>query len=288
VRLPTRRYALLAALALAAVPARAALYVAAGDIGECGAEVSASAALATARLIPAGAHVLMLGDSAYRFADRATLERCYTPTWGAFREHTLAVPGNHDYVGGSAEDFRAYFGLPSRERLYFRVREGEWWFIGLDSNLRDAPLAAEEAWLAGELAAIHGDGRCLLAFWHHPVVSTGLHQGSGAHMRGIWRALDAEGADLALAGHEHFYEAFAPLDGELRKGRGIREFVVGTGGARLKDVTLAPWRHRAFALVHGVLELELEPGRYGWRFVTTSGEELDRGEDRCRRSVQSR
>jgi hypothetical protein len=63
--------------------------------------------------------------------------------------------------------------------------------------------------------------------------------------------------------------------------------IVGPGEARLKDVSLAPWRHRAFALVHGVLELTLEPGSYGWRFIATNGEVLDRGDSRCRRQVQS-
>jgi hypothetical protein len=268
---------------------RAEVLYAAGDIGECRGDVAKSAAADTARLVPDGATVLMLGDAAYPFADKATLAYCYAPTWGRLRASTLAVPGNHDYLGGSPAAFAVYFPQPSPGQRYFRVRHGEWWLIGLDSNLRGQWLTAQMDWLRGELGAIQGDGRCLLAFWHHPVVSTGLHRSDGAPMEPAWRMLAAEGADLILSGHEHYYESFGPLDGEQHAAQqGVREFIVGTGGARLKDVSLAPWRHRAFALVHGVLELTLEPGSYGWRFIATNGEVLDRGDSRCRRPLQSR
>jgi acid phosphatase type 7 len=289
---PRRRTSLLAAwglvAAVLAAPVTAAVTVfAAGDIAQCDdADPAASAAAATARLIADGAAVLVLGDAAYPLADRATLAACYEPTWGRFRSSTYAVPGNHDYVAGSARDFLAYFGERNRQRTYFRAPLGDWWLIGLDSELAGRALARQQTWLAHELTAIEGDGRCVLALWHRALFSTGLHQGDGARMKPAWRALDAAGADLVLSGHEHFYESFEPLnaDGAPRKA-GIREFVVGTGGAPLLDLSLSS-RHRAFALEHGVLELRLDRDRYRWTFRTTDGEVRDQGEAPCRRVVQ--
>lgn len=276
------------AAALAAAPATAGTRVyAAGDIADCGGrEPATSAAATTARMIPAGTPVLMLGDAAYPHADRATLEACYGPTWGRLLASTFAVAGNHDYVGGSAREFLDYFGERNPHHTYFRAALGDWWVIGLDSNLAGRPLARQAAWLQHELAAVGGDGRCIVALWHHALFSTGLHRGDGARMKPVWAALDAAGADLVLSGHEHFYESFEPLDADgAPRETGIREFVVGTGGGHLVDLSLSS-RHRAFAREYGVLELELDRDRYRWTFRNTAGDVRDQGEAPCRRATQ--
>jgi hypothetical protein len=90
-----------------------------------------------------------------------------------------------------------------------------------------------------------------------------------------------------LSGHEHFYEAFGPVDADgTARDSGMREFVVGTGGAHLVDWSLSSG-HRAFAREHGVLELELDRDRYRWAFRTVGGEVRDQGEASCRRAPQS-
>ncbi len=271
--------------AFVATPAAAELKVyAAGDIAECAGEPAASPAAATARLIPDGATVLVLGDTAYPIADPATLHACYGPTWGRFLATTYAVPGNHDYVGGSPKAFLDYFGSRNRGRTWFRAALGDWWLIGLDSQIRGKALDRELGWLEHQLAAIAGDGRCIVALWHHALFSTGLHSGDGDPMKPAWRALDAAGADLVLSGHDHFYESFEPRDADGQpRATGIREFVVGTGGAHLTDLSLSR-RHRDFARVYGVLELELAADRYRWSFHTVDGDVRDRGEAPCRRT----
>ena len=257
---------------------------AAGDVAQCKGSVLNSGAARTAKLIPDGATVFVLGDSTYPQADTATIAACYEPTWGRFRANTLAVPGNHDYAKGSPHDFLEYFGARTPQRTWFRAAVGDWWVIGLDSNLQGPALAQQQQWLEGELRAIAGDGKCIVALWHHALFSSGLHKGDGTRMRAAWRALDAARADLVLSGHEHFYESFEPknADGKQRPD-GIREFVVGTGGAQLLDVSLSP-RHRAYRRIHGVLELDLEADRYSWRFKTVDGAVHDAGAATCRNS----
>ena len=276
-----------------ALRAGAVTVFAAGDVAQCHSQpASASPAAATARIPPDGSVVLMLGDAAYPQADSETLKTCYDPTWGRHRAHTFAVLGNHDVIGGDSDAFAAYFDSlaehGTNDRHHFRVAVGDWWLIGLDSNLSGADLEHQWAWLASTLGSIAGDGRCIVAAWHHPLLSTGLHSGDGERMQPAWRLLSEAGADLVLNGHEHFYESFGPADAAANpSAAGMREFIVGTGGGRLSDFSLAPWRHRAFARRYGVLELTLDRDRYAWRFRSTDGETLDQGTARCRRA-QSR
>lgn len=281
---------LMTVLSLATASAHASVRVyAAGDIANCGGDpAAASDAAATARMIPDGAPVLVLGDTAYPRADAATLAGCYDPTWGRLKSTTIAAAGNHDYIGGHAKDFLDYFGDHNHGHTYYRTELGGWWVFVLDSNLKGRPEAKlQQAWLEQQLAAIRGDGRCLMAIWHHPLFSTGLHRGDGVQMEGAWRALDAAGADLVLSGHEHFYESFEPRDVTGRpQATGIREFVVGTGGANLNDMSLSV-QHRVLAREYGVLELELEAERYHWSFRTVGGDVRDAGVAECRRPAQS-
>ena len=73
---------------------------------------------------------------------------------------------------------------------------------------------------------------CTLAYWHHPRFTSGTHAPAYDTLMPLWQALYDAGADIVLVGHDHDYERFAPQDpaGVLDPARGIREFVVGTGG----------------------------------------------------------
>src|SRR6185503_164076 len=87
----------------------------------------------------------------------------------------------------------------------------------------------QERWLRADLAA--HPALCTLAYWHHPRFSSGGH-GSSTATAALWQALDAAGADVVLAGHDHDYERLAPADPAGNPDpAGIRSFVVGTGGA---------------------------------------------------------
>jgi acid phosphatase type 7 len=102
-------------------------------------------------------------------------------------------------------------------------------------------------------------------------------------MQRFWALLDERRAEFVLNGHEHFYEAFGPLDSKgIPAADGMREFVVGTGGARLYPIW-SPAHHGSVRLAkHGVLRLTLGDGGYSWQFIDTIGRVRDAGEARCR------
>jgi hypothetical protein len=262
------------------------LAYAAGDVAQCDGPAQKSSAAQTAKMIPSDAVVFVVGDTTYPQADRATLESCYTPTWGQFLPRTYAVPGNHDYVGGVADDFLDYFGARIPNRTWFRAQVGDWWVIGLDSNISGRMLDEQQAWLEAQLKEIEGDGRCVLAMWHHPVFSTGLHRKDGARMRPAWAALERAGADLVLNGHEHFYESFYRKDASGKSDSGgLREIIAGTGGAGLYDLSVVRGA-KAYARVHGLLELHLEKDYYRYAFRTLDGHVRDEGSAQCRRKPE--
>ena len=112
-------------------------------------------------------------------------------------------------------------------------------------------------WLAADLAA--NRAACTLAIFHHPRFSSGDH-GDAPAMDAFWRPLYAAGVDVIVNGHDHDYERFAPQDpdGQVDGDRGIRQFVVGTGGAPLRDFTrVAPNSELRAIIGHGVLALTL-------------------------------
>ena len=282
--------------ALAPAPGRAApvhTVYAAGDIARCAhPDPQWSGAAATAALVEGllGADpessVLTLGDHTYPHGAAREFADCYGPTWGRFRERTWPAPGNHEYHTQDAAPYFAFFGKRAG-RGYYSLQLGSWRVISLDSNLGGDRQAAQLEWLRSELA--RAPGRCTLAFWHHPLYSSGAHREPG-RMREAWRILFDAGAELVLSGHDHDYERFAPQDaqGRLDRGRGMRQFVVGTGGAYATPfLQFRPNSELREASFDGVLQLRLLDGAYEWRFLPAApdkvpaGAVMDHGRGEC-------
>jgi 3',5'-cyclic AMP phosphodiesterase CpdA len=266
---------------------------AAGDIARCPYHDAAySGAAQTAATVAAGlAHdpravVLAIGDLTYPRGAASEFRDCYTPTWGRFKDRTYPAPGNHEYYTAGAAPYFDYFGARAAHG-YYSFALGSWHVVSLDSNLPAAGLAAQLDWLRADLAS--HPARCTLAFWHHPLYSSGGH-GSQPAMRAAWQLLYDAGAELVLSGHDHDYERFAPqdADGHVDEARGLRQFVVGTGGAYPTPFLLTV-AHSAMrdSSRQGVLRLRLRDGGYDWAFlesvrITTLGvAEPDRGSAVC-------
>ncbi len=250
--------------------------VGAGDIAGC----AWHADEATADLLDTiGGTVFTTGDNAYPSGTAAEFADCYRPTWGRHRDRTKPSPGNHDY---RTEDAAGYFGYFRKragpeDRGYYAYTRGAWRIYSLNSEvLSDAQLA----WLKADLEAHRT--RCSLAYWHRPLFSSGEHGNSG-EVKQLWRRLYRAGVEAVLNGHDHDYERFAPMrpDG-TRTWRGIRQFVVGTGGAGLRGFDeIQPHSVERNATAHGVLKLRLKDGAYAWRFISVDGSYSDTGSARC-------
>jgi hypothetical protein len=109
--------------------------------------------------------------------------------------------------------------------------------------------------------------------------------GSTTTVQPLWQALYDFNADLILEGHEHNYERFAPLTatGTVDTARGIRSFVVGTGGRSHygfgTPITGSEVRN---GTTYGVLEVTLASNSYNWQFLPVSGQTFtDSGTQAC-------
>lgn len=221
--------------------------------------------------------VLTLGDNQYNSGTLSEFEASYDPTWGRLYDITYPSPGNHEYGGQEGRGYYDYFGsrAGNRDEGYYSFDLGDWHFVALNTNLDCTKVACDGGseqfeWLEDDLAA--SDAECTLAFLHHPRFSSG-HGGNSVFVSDIYEELYDAGTEILLAGHSHNYERFAPLDPDGNVDPdGIREFVVGTGGAFFTGFSeIKPHSEARNNRTFGILELELDDDAYEWRFVPVPG-----------------
>ena len=256
--------------------------IGAGDIADCrtGSPQSTAAVLAQ---YPT-ATIFTLGDNAYENGSPADYSRCYDPTWGQFKDRTYPAPGNHDYQTSGAAGYFGYFGgrAGPSGRGYYSYDLGGWHIISLDSEIGVDSASAQATWLRQDLA--DHPATCTLAYWHRPLFTSGLIHSGEPFMRPIFSILYAAGADIVLSGHNHQYERFAPQrpDGTRDDSAGIREFVVGTGGAWLYGFAKTKPNSEVRYQGYGVLKLTLSATSYTWEFVPVAGSSFtDSGTGSC-------
>ncbi|MDP9308751.1 MAG: DNRLRE domain-containing protein [Actinomycetota bacterium] len=241
--------------------------------------------------------VLGLGDEQYECAGLSAFASSYDPTWGRLKAMTYPATGNHEYQtsggtncdsSGNAGGYFTYFGAAAGDptRGYYSFDLGTWHLIALNASCAKVggcgAGSPQEVWLRNDLAA-HSN-LCTLAFWHNPRYSSG-GVGNDSTYSPFWQDLYNANAELVLVGHDHEYERFAPQNASsgLDTARGIREFVVGTGGKT----------HTSFATIRansevrnndtfGFLKLTLHPSSYDWQFVPEPGKTFtDSGSTAC-------
>jgi hypothetical protein len=259
--------------------------------------------------------VLPLGDTQYECGSLADFEQYYDRTWGQFLDRTYPVIGNHEYrwddpddpddaplarcAGAGAGGYWTYFGDRSTPRepgcrqdcdSYYSFELGAWHVVVLNSNCTKVGGcdvgSPQEQWLRADLA--DHPTACTLVAMHHPRYSSGP-RGSDEQLQALWAVLYAAGVDVVLAGHDHDYERFAPMNaqGNYDRAFGMRLFVVGTGGrghTKLDPADRAAHSGVINADTHGVLALELRSTSYRWTFLPVpyarSGF-TDTGANRC-------
>lgn len=261
-------------------PVQTAILLAAGDIGECG-----FGAMDTGRLIDSLAGTLLaLGDLAYMHGSAANFRDCYDPAWGRHRDRTRPVPGNHDYETPGAAGYYDYFGglAGNRGQGYYAFTAGQWRVIALNSEIAMTAGSPQITWLRDELQT--NPSTCTLAYWHRPLYSSGPN-GNNTDTRLLWSTLLEFGAEIVLNGHDHMYERFDQQDAQGRPDpvNGLRQFTVGTGGARLTNSgPPKPNSTVRSSASYGVLSLTLNPTSYSWEFHPVNNAFRDSGASTCR------
>ena len=267
-------------------PAPDEVLVGAGDIAQCG----IGDAEATAKLLDhIPGTVFTLGDNVQGSGSAAEYANCFEPTWGRHRSRMFPTIGNHDYEYTGGGPYFAYFGDSAGPPGlgYYSYTRGAWHVVSLNSEIAAERGSSQYEWLREDLG--ESTSRCTLAMWHRPLFSSGPSGGSD-RMRDVWRLLELFGADLVLSGHDHDYERFAPQDADGRPtARGIRAFVVGTGGYTLYGRTAVRANSEVWVShTWGVLKLTLKSGSYDWEFVPVAGQSFrDFGTASCDPAQQS-
>jgi hypothetical protein len=165
-------------------------------------------------------------------------------------------------------------------RNWYSYNLGAWHLISLNAECLDPTdgcppgenwLQAETRWLASDLA--HDHSSCTLAYWHQPAFSPvdSVVSADGAATKAWWQLLYQQGADIILNGHDHVYARYAPIDpnGNADPAKGIREFIVGTGGEDLDTLTKTPSSTNIQASTdkyYGTIKLQLNQRSYDWEF----------------------
>jgi chitodextrinase len=241
--------------------------------------------------------VLVLGDNQYYCGGYQAFLQSYDLSWGRVKSITRPSVGNHEYLtsGGTgctgantgAAGYFNYFGAAAGNpgQGYYSYDIGTWHLIALNSNCGDAGGCSSSSpqgqWLEADLAA-HSNF-CTLAYWHIPLFSSGGRASSNS--KPFWQSLYNHNADLILSAHDHIYERFAPQtpSGTVDTVRGMREFIVGSGGANHTTlVQTAANSELRDASTFGVLKLTLHPTSYDWRFTPELGKTFtDAGTTAC-------
>jgi fibronectin type 3 domain-containing protein len=240
-------------------------------------------------------YVLPLGDTQYENGTDAEYAGSYAKTtWGADKGISRPAAGNHEYRSTGATPYYNYFGAnagdPAKGYYSWNVsgpgNAFTWHLIALNSECAQlgggsttqgcGAGSSQEAWLKADLAA--NRNVCTIAYWHRPRFSSSTTTPSSTSYVAFWNDLYNAGADIVLNGHAHDYERFAPQTGAgaADPAKGLREFVVGTGGKDFHTMG-SPIANSATTNVSafGVLKLTLHASSYDWQFVAANGYRYD-------------
>jgi hypothetical protein len=210
--------------------------------------------------------VLMMGDNLYYGSGEKDYQKKFERPYKALLDSGLkfyATLGNHD---NSNERFYKPFNMNGERYYSFQPKPGVRIFA-LDSNYMDKP---QLAWLEKELAASGADWK--IAFFHHPLYSSGGSHGSDVQLREQLEPLFLKyGVDAVFSGHEHFYERIKPQ-------KGIYYFISG-GAAKLRDgdVKSSNLTAKAFDTGYHFMLIELAKDTLNFQVISDQAKTVDSG-----------
>ena len=278
----------------------ASVIIGAGDIAVCGSTGDDSTAAIVDSVLKADSAakvedaVVAIGDLAYQSGTQRDFIDCWNGSWGDSTKRIMKwihpTPGNHEYVSAGAAPYFNYFGARAGDpkRGYYAYDIGEWRVIALNSEI---PMngrfgmedrTAQEDWLRTDLK--DHPKKCTVAYLHRSLFSSGYH-GDQTGMHGLYAVMYAGGVDLVLAGHDHSYERFAPMNPAtmLDTIAGLTQIVAGTGGAELRGFRTQLARNSRYRIQghYGVVKLTLGAGAWRSAFIDARGSVWDRSGGTC-------
>jgi len=268
--------------------------VGAGEITTC---ASSAGPVGTAHLVDsllkadANGIAFTVGNNLADSTPGKTFTDCFDPKWGTFKNRTYYSIGNGDFWGGRGPaGVYSYMGdrtgPPSKG--WFSFNKGTWHIVvlntsdwehggpatyGIDPALNPQP-SEQVDWLANDLQT--NTQPCVAVIsWERRFYTTGTGtQGRNSNMRPMSSIMYDNGVDLLISAKDKVYSRFAlmnPTDGAADP-KGLRQFLVGTGGRTLDaEVIGTPANREANVRSWGVLKLTLAENSYSWEFVTNAG-----------------
>jgi len=212
---------------------------------------------------------IMLGDNLYgseRPQDFVTkFERPYKPMLDANIPFYAAL-GNHDDPN---QRFYKFFGMGGKRFYTFQKKDLR--FFVLDSNYMDKD---QQRWLEDELSK--SNSKWKIAYFHHPLYSSGAAHGSEVDLRTIIEPLFIKyNLNVVFAGHEHFYERVKPQ-------KGIAYFTEG-GSAKLREgniVANSGLTAKGFDTEQSFMLVEIDGDVMRFQTISRHGKRVDSGEFR--------
>ena len=217
--------------------------------------------------------VLMLGDNIYPDGNPDDFQKKFERPYAELIRRGIsffAALGNHDVKKGrEAQINYPLFHMGGRAYYSFTKGNGLAEFFALDSTSFDA---AQLRWLEGALAGSKAQWK--IAFFHHPIYSSGKTHGSDTKLRAQIEPLFVKyGVAAVLSGHDHIYERIKPQ-------QGVQYFVCGIGG-KLRSGNLDKKSSLTAAgndEVNGFMSVEVTPERLAFQAIDSSGRVFDSGE----------
>jgi len=233
---------------------------------------------------------LGLGDYQYVCDQPEDFPLSYDLSWGRLDAIAHPAAGNHEYQTGSdgaggtcpasnttAGIYFSYFGAAAHPESggHYSFNLGSWHLIALNANCPKSGVGGCSAtspqtkWLAADLAA--NTQPCVLAYWHQPRWTGQSTQSTTT--AAWWSLLYQNHADVVLNGHMHVYMRFGYLNPSgTADPNGLREVVVGTGGASVGGGTTNPVPFPQVRLkTYGYLRMVLHPTGYDAQFIDRVG-----------------
>jgi acid phosphatase type 7 len=237
--------------------------------------------------------IIIPGDLQYPSGRYNDFLRYFDASFGKLKNKIYPVPGNHEYMTKNAAGYFDYFNgideisgrAGKRGEGYYSFDLGKWHIVGLNSNcwaVGGCEIGSKQVtWLINDLK--NNKNQCIMAFMHHPLVSSGEH-GNNPMVHDIWNILYKNNVSIVMSGHDHHYERFKKMNFEGNADtRGIRLFIVGTGGKSLYAVkNQLPTSEVVANDDYGVLSVSLGDNTYEWNFIPTNAKGFkDSGKDTC-------